>query len=171
LLAAHPAHVARVRAELSGRDLTEPQELPLLRASVLESLRLWPTTPAVLRDTTEETTWHSGTLPAGSGLFIFAPLFHRDDETLPYADRFSPDVWLQDRTDADWPLIPFSGGPGMCPGRNLVLLTTSTLLALLLDRVDVQVDPPDHLTADEPLPSVLSPYGLRFAVSERLHAP
>lgn len=59
LVTAHPDTAEAARAEMSGAP-----ELPLLRASVLESLRLWPTTPLLLRDTTEETTWSSGTLSA-----------------------------------------------------------------------------------------------------------
>jgi hypothetical protein len=165
LLAAHPDEARRIHEELAGRDLDEPQDLPLLRASVLESLRLWPTTPAVLRDTTEPTSWSTGTLEAGAGVVIFAPLFHRDDQTLPYADRFAPDVWLEDRSAKDWPLIPFSGGPAMCPGRNLVLLTTSTFLATLLSKLDLQLDPPDWLGSSGELPATLSPYHLRFAAS------
>src|SRR5690606_31988282 len=101
---------------------------PYLRACVLESLRLWPTTPLVLRDTVADTTWETGTLPAGTGMVIFAPFFHRDDERLPYAHRFAPEVWLgEDHAGGaiplgDWPLIPFSRGPAICPARNLVLL-------------------------------------------------
>jgi cytochrome P450 len=161
LLAAHPQHAERVRAESDEHDGREPSAYPLLRSTVLESLRLWPTTPAVLRDSTAETSWETGTLPAGAGVMIFAPLFHRDDETLPFANTFAPDIWLEDRSEQDWPLIPFSGGPGMCPGRNLVLLTTSTMLAALTTRLTLRMDPPDKLDPAH-LPGTLSPYHLRF---------
>ena len=107
LLSGHPGQAARVRAEISGRDLAEPHDLPLLRACLLESVRLWPTTPAVLRDTTEATEWEAGTLRAGAAVLIFSALFHRDDERLPYADAFSPDLWQDGERTVDWPLIPF----------------------------------------------------------------
>lgn len=165
LLAAHPEQAQTVRDELAGRDLSSPQDLPHLRACVLESLRLWPTTPAVLRDTTTETTWETGTLPAGAAVVIYAPLFHRDDQALPYADRFAPEVWLEERTSQDWPLIPFSGGPGMCPGRNLVLLTASTMLAAVLSRRHLRLATPAPLDAGAPLPGTLSPYHLRLRVA------
>jgi hypothetical protein len=97
LLASHPAHEARAREEIespqrAGADGPPPR--PYLRACVLESLRLWPTTPLVLRETTRETTWETGVLPPKTGILIFAPYFHRDDQRLPYADRFAPEVWL-----------------------------------------------------------------------------
>jgi cytochrome P450 len=171
LVTSHPVQAAAIREELAGRDVASPHELPSLRAAVLESLRLWPTTPAVLRDTTEETTWASGVLPAGTGVFIFAPYFHRDDRRVEYADRFAPEVWtgsatggpeLGHLTDDDWPLIPFSAGPVVCPGRNLVLLTASAMLGVLLQRGDLRPDPAQALDPSSPLPSSLSPFHLSF---------
>ena len=164
LLAADPgtAAIARDEAETSFPDL------PQLRAVMLESLRLWPTTPMILRETREPTVWRNGTLDAGTSVLIFAPFFHRDDETLPEAHRFAPELWLQDRDDTNWPLVPFSGGPGFCPGRNVVLLTASVVLAEMLQQHDFAADP----TAAEPLnlqnlPGTLSPFSSRFAVHRR----
>jgi cytochrome P450 len=162
LVDAHPDHAAAVAEELAGRDLSMPHELPLLRATVLESLRLWPTTPAVLRDTTRETTWATGSLPKKTAIVVFAPFFHRDDEHLDSADRLDPGLWSGERTDRDWPLIPFSGGPGVCPGRNLVLLTTSSFLGRLLAGHELHLDPRGRLDGSRPLPGTLSPFTLRF---------
>ena len=174
LLASHPARTAEVRDELSGRSLVDVHALPVLRASVLESLRLWPTTPMVLRDTTQATVWESGVLPAGAGVAIFAPYFHRNHRCLPYADRFAPEIWadvanggpqLGYLTDEDWPLIPFSAGPVVCPGRNLVLLTASAMLGVLVQRHRLTLEQPGLLSPSRPLPTVLSPFHLRFRVS------
>ncbi|MBS3941424.1 MAG: cytochrome P450 [Actinobacteria bacterium] len=169
LIAAHREHADRCLDELASVDLHEPHQSTGLRASVLESLRLYPTTPHILRETTIETTWATGTLPAGTTLSIFAPYFHRDDRHLPYADRFAPDVWegrtggreLGDLTDG-WPLLPFSGGPAVCPGRNLVLLTTSAFLGVLLSRLDPRLAPEHPLHAGPPLPGTLDMFTLRF---------
>jgi cytochrome P450 len=167
LLLAHPDQLGLVRSELSGLDLDQPHELPRVRAAVLDGLRLWPTTPGVLRRTTEETRWGSGTLPAETSLVIFAPFFHRDDTRLAYADRFAPELWLGEPALDRWPLIPFSDGPVVCPGQNLVLLTTSTMVAALLEHLDLELDPRDRLRGDRPLPSVLSPFDLAFTARRR----
>lgn len=166
LVSAHPGFAAVVREELGGSDLSQPRELPRLRAAVLESLRLWPTTPAILRETSEPTSWEEGTLAAGSAVTIFAPFFHRD-ERKPWADRFAPELWLDESLRADWPLVPFSDGPGICPGRNVVQLTTSMMLAAILERHDVALEPADRLDQREPLPGTLNPYSLRFRLIER----
>jgi hypothetical protein len=65
LPATHPAQLDRVHSELAGKDLSAPQDLAYLRSCVQESVRLWPTTPAILRDTTTDTTWDSRVLPQG----------------------------------------------------------------------------------------------------------
>ncbi len=167
LLDAHPSTRTAVGQEIAaaGPDLARA-ELPRLRATVLESVRLWPTTPGILRDTRAQTEWRAGTLPADTAVVVFVPFFHRDAERLPEADRFAPELWL-DRAERDpgaLALFPFSQGQGECPGRDLVLLTTSTLLAHLLRRAELR-QRGGPLRADRLLPATLSPFGLRFVVS------
>ncbi|MBW0106304.1 cytochrome P450 [Pseudonocardia sp. KRD291] len=164
LLAADPHLRGRVRAELAGRDLNQPQELPLLRAVVLESVRLWPTTPLLLRQTTQPTTWGAGELPTGTAMIIPTWFLHRDDRSRSDADRADPDQWLDGSAAQDWMLTPFSGGPGVCPGRELVLFTASTVLATLLEEHHHVLLPPERFAARGPLPRGLDPYSLRFGV-------
>jgi cytochrome P450 len=152
----------RALALLDAHQEQTQHDPAFLRAALLESVRLWPTTPAVLRDTTRETHWGTGSLPAGAAVVVFAPFFHRDDENLPEADRFAPQLWLDGAERRDWPLIPFSEGPVVCAGQNLVLLVTSNLLARLLAAEPRGIDNP--LSAERPLPRTLSPFRLRFAV-------
>ena len=175
LLASHPEEAERARDDLAGSTGPLAGDSELLRASMLESLRLWPTTPVVLRDTTAPTRWASGVLPAGASLVIFAPLFHRDRAALAAADGFDPGMWtgrtggepLGRITDDDWPLIPFSAGPAVCPGRNLVLLTASAMLATLLTQHDVRLERPGRLGPDQALPGTLNPFELHFAAHPR----
>jgi len=164
LLAADPDIRGRVRAESAGRDLDVPQELPLLRSTVLESVRLWPTTPLLLRETTESTRWSGGELPARTVLLVPAWFLHRDTRIGADADRADPDQWLDGRARDDWTLTPFSGGPGACPGRELVLFVASTALATLLEDHHHVLLPPEMFRADEPLPRGLDPYSLKFGV-------
>ena len=134
-----------------------------LRATVLESIRLWPTTPAILRDTTTETEWQNGTLASGTGIVVFAPLFHRTGD---HAHRFAPELWIPrtgegpgPSTDLGRALVPFSAGPGICPGRDLVLFLTVTILRTLLAGRRVAKGP---LDPGAPMPASLSPFRLRF---------
>jgi cytochrome P450 len=66
---------------------------------------------------------------------------------LPDANRFAPEIWLDGDESYQRPLIPFSAGPAGCPGRNLVLLTTSMLIAQLLEHLDAS-PPQNHAATD-----------------------
>lgn len=165
LLAAHSEHQARAHDELAqGPD---ESDLTFLRACVLEALRLWPTTPAILRQTHEETHWRNGRLPAKAGLLIFAPFLHRDDQSLDYADRFAPDIWLHRNPEEEAALVPFSGGPAICPARHLVPMLASVALATLLRGRDVSLVRPASLLRDGKLLSMLSPYTLQLEFAPR----
>ncbi len=171
LLASHPVHAEAARREFAQATASGDHHLPYLRACVLEALRLWPTTPAVLRQTTRETEWDTGTMPAGTGVLIYAPFFHRDDQRLRHADHFAPEAWLAHSNGflgdppRPWPLIPFSGGPAICPGRHLVLLLTSHLLGNLLEGRSIQNVDPERLRPGR-LPGTLNNYSLRFRVGD-----
>lgn len=163
LLATHPAERA-----LASDDAADPERVslrPYLRACVLESVRLWPTTPTILRDTTEDTQWADGsTVAKGAGLMIVTPAFHRDDDLLPFAHSFVPQIWL-DGTAQSYPqLVPFSAGPAECPGRNLVLLVTSTLLAHMMSALDFELTSEPKPSPDRPLPMTLNQLALEFDV-------
>ncbi len=155
LLTNNPEALSRANEDLRGSS-----QLQYLRATMLESLRLWPTTPLILRDTTRETRWRNGTLPAGASIVIFAPFFHRDDERLANAHSFDPEQWLRPRTNADWPLVPFSGGPAMCPGRDVVLQVSAMVLGRLVGALRFT---PNRQIDHARVPGLLDPFALRFA--------
>jgi cytochrome P450 len=161
LLAGHPRQNAEVREELRASALSEPAQLPYLRACVLESVRLWPTTPALLRESTRDSAWG----PAHTTSFIFTPFFHRDADTLSYADTFTPQIWLDGTAKGNPALVPFSAGAGGCPGRNIVLLTASTMLAALLEHHDVTLLDKPGLSGERRLPATLDNFGTRFGVA------
>lgn len=160
--------IIAARPEVRGRVLAEtgqsgPALLPYARACVLESVRLWPTTFVVLRESTGPTIWGRRTLPAHTGFVVVSSFFHRDPAERPHADAFVPEAWLDGRNDGDWGLVPFSGGPAACPGRNVVLLVASHLLARLAAR-DLRVARGRYLARD-PLPDTVDHLGLRFRIA------
>ncbi|REF00200.1 cytochrome P450 [Thermomonospora umbrina] len=165
LLAVHPDGLARVHAELSGLPGSSPPSpvsVPYLRACVLESARLWPVAPVILREATADTHWGERTLPAGSVFAIVGSFFGRDRRTVPYADHFMPEAWLDGRAAADGAIVPFGGGAGRCPGENLALLTATTFLADLLRDHAPRLLRPATLHARRPLPYGLDPATIRF---------
>lgn len=164
LIATHPGVLDRCETTEPGL----PSLRPYLRACIQESVRLWPTTPALLRETTEDTTWGEGseqfTVGAGAGVLICVPAFHRDPDALPFADAFTPDIWIDGRAEGFPQLVPFSAGPARCPGQNVVLFATSTFAAQVLSRLDLRLESSQNLGPHAPLPVTLNQFGLRFGV-------
>ncbi|MGZ3146000.1 cytochrome P450 [Lentzea chajnantorensis] len=120
---------------------------------VLESARLWPTTPIILRESTIATRWHGTWLPENTEFVVFTPFFHRDPDRLPFADRYAPELWDGPRDPA---IVPFSGGPGECPGRDLVLVTAGAVLDALSEHLAFSG------VLGEPLPRTLNHFTLRM---------
>jgi cytochrome P450 len=165
LLAAHPQFARGVQAEALGRDLAR-EPLSLLRATLLESVRLWPTTPLILRESVRDTSWQTGMMPAKTGLVIYAPFFHRDPDRLPFANRFAPEVWSDPAAGEHWCLVPFSAGPATCPGQNLVLLLASAALEVFLRAGTLGLASPTSLNSNRRLPGTFDHYRIRLRLSE-----
>ncbi|NKF33757.1 cytochrome P450, partial [Pseudomonas sp. BGM005] len=87
------------------------------RSCLLEALRLWPATPAILRHLTTEIRSADRIVPSGAGVVIFAPFFHRNPALL-YANRMEPSIWGENDALPDAGLVPFSAGPVICPAHN-----------------------------------------------------
>jgi hypothetical protein len=70
-----------------------------------------------------------------------------------------------DGTAQSYPqLVPFSAGPAECPGRNLVLMVTSSLLAHLLNSWSLELASTPKPVPGRPLPMTLNQLTLEFAV-------
>lgn len=167
LLATHPDAMARTRRELAEVGPGGRARLSYLRACVVDTLRLWPTTPAIFRETLRAVEFDGGSLPRGTHVMIFAPFFHRDEETLSFAHRFAPEIWIDGAEIPDLPLVPFSDGPGICPARDLVPMTISMAIAEILARRDIRLEQAGRLSDRRPIPPILDNYTLSFALHRR----
>jgi hypothetical protein len=172
LLATHPAARTRVLEEIAAADAAHGRgtvaglaDLRFVRACTQESIRLWPAAPTLVRRTTAETEWQGTVVPSGTRVIIPAAVFHRR-RTLPYANRFAPEIWLDGSGDADTSLNLFSRGGAQCAGRNLALLLVTASLAELLRHAEFELLRP-KLSPDRPLPYAINPLATRFAVQKR----
>ena len=163
LFASHPIKKQRAQCEIEAwRDGSI--DLPYLRAGFLEAVRLWPTTPVILRETTEPKSWGK-VLPKGTELIIHVPFFHRDDERLAAAHRFDPEAWLhQDPKDMP-PFVPFSAGQAVCPGRHLVAMISGAWIAGLLDGGSPVLVGNGQLQPHRDLPGTLDHFAIRFRLA------
>ncbi|MBY3485461.1 cytochrome P450 [Rhizobium laguerreae] len=160
LLACHPSYWAKAVDEVKDPEL----DRPFTRSCLLEALRLWPTTPVILRELTEDIKSGDRTVMRGTGVIIFAPFFHRDPE-LAYANRMEPSIWGPNDTLPAVGFVPFSAGAAICPAHNLVPAIASFAISALLSEADITLLQPS-LTVDD-LPGTLNHFDIRLRLSKR----
>lgn len=164
LLSTHATNRRRVRDELAALD-PAGGPYPYLGACVLDTVRLWPTTLAILRESTAVTMWDATPLARGTSFVIYTPLLNRDAAYVPAADRFQPERWLDGSAAHSGALVPFSAGPAVCPGRSLVLQTVTAALAALLREHDLRLLARARLDAGSPLPYTLGHTSIKFTIA------
>ncbi|MDC3960301.1 cytochrome P450 [Polyangium jinanense] len=147
LLSQHPDVEARLRAEIDanlGDALPSTENLarlPFTRATILETLRLYPPAWAIGREAIEETSLGGYRIPKGTQLWISQWVNHRDARYFPEPERFLPDRWLGglERALPRFAYYPFGGGPRICIGNQFSLLEATIVLATILRRVRVRL--------------------------------
>jgi len=170
LFAFEPAGMATFRAlallgcqpDQQNKAINQPG---FSRAVVLESVRLWPTTPAILRELTEDHQVGGRLLQKGTGIIIFTPFFHRDNQRLDFADRMATSIWSEDDTMPSTGLVPFSAGPAMCPAHNLVPLVGSLALDEILSQATISLVRPTLNPLA--LPGTLNHYEVKLLLARR----
>jgi cytochrome P450 len=163
LIVAHPQAEARVREEMALADLSSPQGIHSLRyleGCVQEAMRLWPTTPILVRETVSEDMLGGASVPPGMQVLIFNNFNHRDRETHPFADTFSPELWLNDRVNYSFNHL--SNGPQVCAGKELALFIAKAVLATLLHEDRYILQRPT-LDSGKPMPYMHNYYDMRLA--------
>ena len=164
LLACHREFMERAREEALRDQPPGEASQSFIRRCVLEALRLWPTTPAILRETTEDVVWNDDCfIERGTGIIIFTSFFGRDDERFEFANKMSPDIWRRSQNDvlAEFGIVPFSSGPAICPAHNLVpsvacLAINAVLAEKTLSLIAPKLDP-------EQLPGTLNHFEIRLS--------
>jgi cytochrome P450 len=123
------------RAALSeGTDADLPDRLPLLRAILEESLRLYPPVPRFDREAVAADRLGEHEIQPGDLVSIWPWIIHRhqklwDEPDVFDADRFAPGA-SRDRHRFQY--IPFGGGPRTCVGARLAMAEALTILAIWL---------------------------------------
>ena len=148
----HPAVAARLREEYATVvddeefDADHVDALDLTRRVVDETLRLYPPTWAVNRETRDQLTLGGYTLPAGAQLTMPNWVLHRDEQYWDDPETFDPDRWTRDRDRPEYAYFPFSGGPRHCVGMRFARLELVTALATMVEAVDLDVETDGELT-------------------------
>ena len=163
LILAHPKAERRVREEMSHADISTPEgvrALKYLGACVHEAMRLWPTTPLLIRRTLDVDYIGGAHVERGTQVLINNTFNHRDAESHPFADKFAPEVWL-DGTEVNYHFNHLSNGPQGCAGRDVALFISKAFVARLLDAAPYKLEGPP-LDAARPLPHMYNYFKVKL---------
>jgi cytochrome P450 len=99
-----------------GPDL--PDRLPLLRAVLEESLRLYPPAPRFDREAVEPDRLGTHEVKPGDIVSIWPWILHRHQALWDRPDEFDPDRFAAGRSEKRhrFQYIPFGAGPRLCVG-------------------------------------------------------
>ena len=162
LILAHPVAEQHARWEMADADLATAggiAGLKYLEGCVQEAMRLWPTTPMLVRETVVQPLIRGEAVPTGTQVLILNSFNHRDRERYAWADSFAPERWLGGTPN---PLFNhLSSGRQVCAGKDLALFLAKAVLATLLSSGDFTLIKP-KLDLKRPLPYAYDYFSVRF---------
>ena len=128
---------AEAEAALSnGIDADLPGRLPLLRAILEESLRLYPPVPRFDREAVAADTLGEHEVRPGDFVSIWPWIIHRHRKLWNDPDVFDPQRFAGEPKGERhrFQYLPFGGGPRTCVGARLAMAEALTILAIWLCR-------------------------------------
>lgn len=127
---------AEAKAALAaGLDADLPDRLPLLRAILEESLRLYPPVPRFDREAVAADMLGEHEIRPGDLVSIWPWIIHRHRKLWDAPDVFDPERFAASKEQRHrFQYIPFGGGPRTCVGARLAMAEALTILAIWLSR-------------------------------------
>ncbi len=130
----------RLRSEV---DQAIPRDMPtmkqvldldLVRRTLSEALRLWPTVPVVTRAPKEDTMLGAFRVPKGQPFGLLLHALHRDPAVWQNPARFDPDRFLPESVKARPAAAykPFGIGKRSCTGKHFALIESALCVAMLV---------------------------------------
>ncbi len=165
---------ARLEAEVdavlgdSAPTLESLARLELLGRTIREVLRTTPPAYAIPREALADDEIDGVAIPKGATVFVATYYIHRHPEFWSEPDHFDPDRFLPERGEPRHPFayLPFGLGGRRCVGEDFALLELRSVLARLLQRFRVEVDP-KHVVTPKPLLTLKPRDGVRIRIAAR----
>lgn len=149
LLSQHPEMEARLRRELDtvlgGRppSMADLPQLEYTRMVRDEAMRLYPPVWLTERKPIQEDVLCGYHIPAGVAIAITQYVTHRHPGFWNNPEVFDPERFTPEHSAGrhDFAYFPFGGGGRQCLGKNLALLESQLILAMLLQRYRFELKP------------------------------
>ena len=153
-------------------------ELIVCEAVLQESLRLYPPAPFISRRCIREhyigrEGHRQIRIPEGGDVLVNTYILHRREEFWPQPLEFDYKRWLRDPVTGLKPklahpfcYLPFAAGPRNCIGQNFALLEAKVMLAMMVQRCHLELEPGQKIVPDVRI-TMRPKYGLRAKITKR----
>ena len=143
----------RVHAEVSAfppnriRDLKDLENWPRLRMTLLETLRLYPPVPMLIREPLEDDVILGEPVRRGVQVYIAPWVLHRHRKYWKEPTAFMPDRFANQASPwtSGGGSMPFGAGPRICIGAMFAMAEAQIILATLLHSHRLSMDDPRPL--------------------------
>jgi cytochrome P450 len=174
LVSQHPAVEAKLHAELNavlgGRapNHDDLAKLSYTRMIIEETMRIYPTVPAMEREALAEDTLVGRRIPKGSTVMILPWVLHRHVKLWSNPGRFEPERFSPENSAARprFTYLPFGGGRRICIGAAFSLAEATILLATLAQRFRLRLVP-GHPVEPQGLITLRARHGMRMLLTAR----
>jgi cytochrome P450 len=154
-LSDHPEVRARVHAEIDavvGDRLPTTEDLdrlPYLEQVLNESLRLYTPLHSLSRTAQDDSEIGGYPVPRGCTVTVSMYATHRLPQHWPEPEKFDPERFLPQNCAArsNYAYLPFAMGPRNCIGAVLAILESKLILAMILQRYQLDLAPGEKVEA------------------------
>ncbi|OWA53458.1 Cytochrome P450 10 [Hypsibius exemplaris] len=118
-------------------ELDDLKNMPLVKASLKETLRLYPAPFVISRIMQSDTNVRGYNVPKGEEIVISLWSIGHDESLFPDHKNFVPERWMKDQADEAQRMycsLPFGHGRRMCIGRRVAEMEIYILLSKLISR-------------------------------------
>ena len=144
LLGRHPQYISRIRREIENVigdaevGFENLHRLAFTTRVIDETLRLYPPFWMIDRVAVENDEIRGIRIPSGTLVVPFIYGAHHNAALWPDPDRFDPDRFLPERSEGRhrFAYLPFGGGPRLCIGQNMAIVTILLIVATIVRRYD-----------------------------------
>lgn len=185
LLRCHPGALDAARSEVDSvigqgavpDSLEQLARLDFVDACTNEAMRLKPVAPLNMLQAGEDVVLDGVSLPKGTFVVCLMRPAGMDPARFEEPEAFRPERWLHPEGEgsgrmfaAKRVVMPFGGGPRLCPGRYLALAEIKMVIGMLLANFDVEELGAAGGEPRERLALTMGPVGLRMKVRARSRA-
>ena len=149
----------------------EPRQkgLEVSRRAAMETLRLYPVSPAVLRTVSNSFEFAGHKVPAGAQVMVGTAVGHVLEEFFPDPERFDVDRFTIERGEHRrnrGVYVPFGAGSHRCLGSGLVPLQMALTVATVLRETELEPFEKNHELRVRSLPT-MRPVGMKMRILRR----